>query len=1026
MTTETRILELATRRGLISEAAWKSLPVGEGDAWVRVKTLEAQGILSTDLVKLLHWEVEQGAHRGPIVAPDSWVAESQVDGSPASSAPIALPKLERYQLDKLLGAGAWGLVYCAFDQMLQREVALKFSRVQSPAHSERWLREARAQARISHPGVCKVFEVGEAEGRPFISMELIKGHTLGALVGRFELKTLVALLRDTAEAVHAAHRVGLIHLDLKPGNILMEEQPHGGWRPVVADFGLFQNGESTGASSSSLSKGTPPFSSPEQIGGQKVDRRSDIYALGMVLAVMIAGHLPSSSANASLEELLAPSLPEDLKAVLRKAMAKLPEDRYDSAQAFAEDLQRYLDGEPVHARDWTLGYHLRTWARRRQPLIRVLGAAAIVLVATGLFAAVSVVRARRNAAQAQRFLQWSEGLTSEVHRARSAPLHDMRPTLQHLRQNAQAMAQERNRVGADARAAADYAAARIFEAMGEDAAALRSYQAAWDGGYQTPESALNLGLSLGRSYLQRRGSLRAVQDPQRKEATQRRLDESLRLPALRLLSRARESQNQRTYLQASIAFLEGRYEESLQLAAPMHEAQPWDTHVHVLMSEAHMALAEAEMAQKHGDREAAHWDSAEQLMKEALLVDRSDSDLFLRLANYYLRRYNIQNAPWSESVPWVQAMWSTVEQGLAANPDHAPLLALRAYMLQKKGYQALTHGEDPEPHFATALAAADQALRSDPNEYRALTAKASVLSLTSAYRSRQGLPVEPLLVEAAGLQERALRLEPDDPFPHTGLMTICEQLGYLELDRGHDPRPQLERALQEAEQACQLMPMQAWRQSSVIVFAAELAEADLALNDSPKAHLARAYQAVERTQGTADRMPAFLKNRGQLKRLEAQWKIRKQEDPAETLKEAHQWIAKAQAANPAYPGTLQEAAELALLEASASKGSAIQTCLTEAAQCYDKLHLLQPSDLNAMLGLGRVAFQAEALHQSTRWRSKGIQSLELVVQKAPQLPEPRVLLGSLYLRTGRPEGEAMRNRALEERPSLKPMYELPK
>jgi hypothetical protein len=1023
MTIETRILELATRRGLLSESAWKQLPVGEGEAELRLKMLEAQGLLSADLAKLLRWEVEHGAHQGPIVMPASWVAESQVDGASPNAASVDLPKLERYRLEQLLGAGAWGLVYRAYDLVLQRDVALKFSRAQSPAHSDRWLREARAQARISHPGVCKVFEVGEAEGRPFISMELIQGHTLGALVGRFELRALVAVLRDAAEAIHAAHRVGLIHLDLKPGNILMEEQPQGGWRPVVADFGLFQNGDDSALGTSSLSKGTPPFSSPEQIEGRKVDRRSDLYALGMTLAVMIAGHLPHTGSDAPLESLLTPAFPVDLQAVLRKAMARLPEDRYDSAQAFAEDLQRFLDGEPVHARDWTLGYHLRTWARRRQSLVRVLGAASLALIATGLFATISVVRARRAAAQAQRFLQWSEELTSLVHRARSAPLHDMRPTYRHLDQNTQAMAKERERLSAEARAAADYAMGRVYESMGQDEAALRCYQSAWDGGYQSPESAMNLGLALGRTYVQRLSSLKAIQDPQRKEAALHRLDESLRLPALRMLGRAREPQSQSAFLQASTAFLEGRYEDTLRAAAELRASQPWDTHVHVLMANAQMALAEAQMAQKHPEEEAKAWDAAEQLLREAIVIDRSDTTLFLHLANHYLRRHNAQNVQWSDAVPWIRAMQDAVDQGLQADPEHAPLLSLRAYMLLKQGYEALTHGQDPEPHFHVAQLAADQALRSNPNEYRALTVKAGVLALASAFRLRAGLPVEPQLLEAAALEERALKLEPDDPYPHTGLMTVCEQLANVAQEKGQDPRPQLERALQEAEQSCKLIPSQAWRQGALVVFAADLVEADLALHQSPETHLAIAFQAAERTQGTADHMPAYLRNRAQLKRLEAQWDLQQGVDPTEAIREAHQWLAKAQAANPTYPETLKEAGELALLEASVPPHRASARYLAEAARAYEKLHHLQPTDLVPLLGLGRVAFEAEALHLANPWIKKGMQALEAIAKKAPQQAEPRLLLGSLYLRAGKPEGEAMRTRALEERPELKFRYE---
>jgi hypothetical protein len=259
-----------------------------------------------------------------------------------------------------------GVVYEAVDEELRRRVALKTMLAPPGAAAaedeERFLREARLAARLpKHPGVVGVHEAGSAAGRRYIAMEFVDGRPFSKWrrePGR-RLEEQVAVLRDTALAVHHAHAHGVLHRDLKPENVLVDA----GGSPHVTDFGLAKSmGQdvSTSLTASGMVMGTPTHMSPEQARGLKsVDGRSDVYSLGVMLYEVLAGRVPFQGETA-IEVLMkavknAPVPPSTisksadrtLEAVALKCLAKRPQDRYASAEALARDLGRWLDGEKV-------------------------------------------------------------------------------------------------------------------------------------------------------------------------------------------------------------------------------------------------------------------------------------------------------------------------------------------------------------------------------------------------------------------------------------------------------------------------------------------------------------------------------------------------------------------------------------------------------------------------------------------------------------------------------------------------------
>lgn len=298
-----------------------------------------------------------------------------------AAAALAENRLGRYVRVAMIGRGGMGEVWKAWDLELARWVAMKFTLVEHPRDLERLRREARAAARLSHPNIAAVYELGQAQGRTFIAMQYIDGRTL-AETPRDDRRALVAAFRDAVRGVAHAHAGGLLHRDLKPGNLMVASTG----QAYVLDFGLSRPMGSI--RTASLIAGTPYYMSPEQALGGRVDARSDVWSLGATLYELLSGR-PPFVGDTPLEVLnrIARDLPPplagvdaDLSAVVGKCLERRADLRYADARELAEDLDRYLAGEDVHARRTLFLRRLRRFAtgRMRSPAL-VAGALALAL-----------------------------------------------------------------------------------------------------------------------------------------------------------------------------------------------------------------------------------------------------------------------------------------------------------------------------------------------------------------------------------------------------------------------------------------------------------------------------------------------------------------------------------------------------------------------------------------------------------------------------------------------------------------------
>jgi len=342
------------------------------------------------------------------------------DAAPTVATEPVFPEIPGYRILSTLGQGGMGQVFLAEHLDLKRMVALKVvaaGATAPPAVIDRFRAESRAVAAVKHPGICQIFEAGQVGHVPFLAMEFIDGPTLGQKA-QDQLPTPVEAakyVQQIAEAIEASHQAGILHRDLKPANVMIDKAG----QIKVMDFGLAKRlGEDEHRTRTGEIIGTPSYMAPEQASGvvKQVGPPCDVYATGAILYSLLTGRAPFATpeimqtimlvltADPVPPRTLQPRIPVDLETICLKCLEKQPRKRYATAAQLAEDLKRFLDNRPVHARQTPSWEKAFKWVRRNPASATIVAAALFAIVAGIAGASFHVTRLQSELNRSERLL----------------------------------------------------------------------------------------------------------------------------------------------------------------------------------------------------------------------------------------------------------------------------------------------------------------------------------------------------------------------------------------------------------------------------------------------------------------------------------------------------------------------------------------------------------------------------------------------------------------------------------------------
>jgi len=933
-----------------------------------------------------------------------------------TSGPIVVES-ERYQMLELLGRGGMGEVHKAFDPRLGRHLALKVMRQANPDQAARLVSEARAQARVDHPNVCKVYGVGElGNGLPFIALQFIEGKMLSAVAKQMTREERIAVIRDVAEALHAAHRQGLVHRDVKPSNILVEKR-ESGWHPYVTDFGIAREIDAPGLTKTGVVTGTPLYMAPEQARGQtsQIDRRTDVYGLGATLYELLCGRRPFESdstlvvmwklLNEEVTPLRAidPTIPVDLETIVMKCLEKEPSRRYDSARALADDLEAWADGEPIHARRSSLGYRLIKRARKHKALVSTAVVIAVAAVAGGAYVLHARAAAAEQARLANAFGQEVERNDAVARYAALLPLHDTRKERQTIEARMKDLETRIAALGGVAEGPGRYALGRGYLVLERPDEARRELERAWRAGYRTPEVSYALGLALGQLYQRALAELPPADDHATEALRRADLARALREPALAYLKNAVGLQSEAPeYVEGLIALHERRWQQALDKARAAQVRVPWMYEAHTLEGDIRLMLAKEKWVDGGPDDALAELDRAGQAYETAAGIARSsaaalhgdcvrwvmaaeilseherppitavdgaiaacsraaqalpgDGEIYADEVDAWRRAAKYQQNHNGDPRPaWLKAE-ELGKAGKALAPNNVRLLVAAGYVDRDRGSWEQDNGKDPRAELDRAIAAGRAALERDPNAHEAYHLMSDAWLVRGDWEAAHGLDPRGSYETTSEMGQRAWSLSPQ------GFKVINTiGLGYLsrgmwEANNGLDPRPALQQAMVTIEKVVRANPNVDYGYNNLCVTGQTLAEYELKRGLDPTATLERAMPACAKAVALDPEGATTHQSLGCVQLDVATWQRAQHVDPSAELERVRVSMARSLALDHSFELAYFTLGEAELLAArwAVDRGGWSAASFEAARAAYEKSIALNPSEADAMRGLASL------------------------------------------------------------------------
>ena len=754
--------------------------------------------------------------------------------SPVSVSPFPVPSWTRYEFLELLGRGGMGAVYKGRDRRLGRIVALKFIHGDDPGQIQRFMQEARAQARLEHPNICQVFEVGTVDNRPYIAMQFVEGLPFEKASRAMTLIDKVRVMRDAADAMHAAHEQGIVHRDLKPSNIMvtrtLDERGAARFSPVVMDFGLARDGDSAnGLTETGAVMGTPAYMSPEQARGEarRLDRRSDVYSLGATLYDVIVGQPPFQ--DETVVKILfqvinnAPrpmrsydaTIPESLELIVGKCLNKEPEQRYETARALAEDLGRFLSAQRVVARSLGYGYRVRYWTRRNRALAAVAAALCLSLLGLAVFGAYTRAMNLRKAWLAQKEAELSEKLGQSVKElewlmrtAYLLPLHDTDAEKNLVRQRMNEITTELGAAPGVERLGA-YVLGRGHLALHEWDQAYAQLRKAEQLGYRHPELGYALGRVLGELYSRAIEEARRSGDSGFFERRRKELEEAYLRPAQRYLRQSRHVRSVSTsHVEALLDFYGGHHDAALLNAHLARQQAGWLYEAAKL--EGDVFMARALEYKDHGESEQAQQSFAEAIgrYEQAAAIGHSDPQVHEAIAEAWVRQEEMAVLGGQDPGAALQQALAAIARAIEAAPRDSSAYTKKAFAIMYEAQYAQNRGEidGAIKLYKEQIAAGKTSILARPGDAYAFEITGLAYTRLAEQLADVRRPTEEYLRAAFRYLDRAISINPNFPWAYNDYGMALFIAANSKVARNENPAAEVERAVALASKALVLDP----------------------------------------------------------------------------------------------------------------------------------------------------------------------------------------------------------------------------
>lgn len=824
---DSRAILLAIRRGLLTKEQAEAMDVSHETTEVRygprLDRLVSIGILSEEMVLSLLAELATDADTRSRSTPSASTSERGLTSSNPSvldTLPAVFAQWERFEIKGSLGQGGMGVVYEALDKKLGRTVALKFIQRKNDRAKRRFLREARAQARVLHPHVCRVYDVGEFAGQPFVAMEYLRGEPLLRVTQRMSVDQKAQVIKTLALALQAAHRLGIVHRDVKPGNVMVEEREDGGLHATIMDFGLARgtvDDEDLTATGTVL--GTPAYMSPEQARGEVVDRRADVYGLGAVLYHLLVGRQPFDGTNVQQVLLrvvhdeptpirkVAPRVPGDLEHIVMKCLSKLPQERYDSAQALAEDLERYLSGEPIRARQIS-------WWRRAKPFMRKRGgilsiALSSVLALSGSFylEARGQRLAERRAQLSQRFGREVESFDMHLRTAYLLPLHDVRQEEGALRMRMDRIANELVALKGLEAALAHSALGRAHLSMREYEAAREHLTAAIADGIDDGDTHAALGRTLGELYRRAREAVESEGSASMQPDRMRAIEAQWLVPAKNHLRRAiAMSSIERPFEEALLALYSRRYDDAQQKAEKALAERGWLYEAKKIAGDAHFARGFEHKLRGELEAASKEYVIAEQLYSEASEMARSDASLHAAVANVWLEQMGLAMLAGRSPSPAIEHVQRACDHALRADARWVEVFDTLYRAFRTHAYFEMERGGQPTKWFEKMYTSGLELQKLRPKDARPYNLMAQAGLLRLSYEIRRGTFNQGLFDEVERNAGRGMEINAQSVETWVTIGHVHQIAALGRMLRDEDARTRFEAAIAAFERVIALDP----------------------------------------------------------------------------------------------------------------------------------------------------------------------------------------------------------------------------